>query len=114
MTDFTLGQEYANNIEGLKNQIIIVVSMVIMVFSLFFTLFAVSKKSINKAVFSFAISTLSMIFFADATSVPCGCDFGEDSGGCSAACAYDWDGEFFTTKYAKGAWDGYQNGIPLP
>ncbi len=114
MTDFTLAQEYANNIEGLKDQILIIVSFVISFFSIGLVLFAVGKKNISKALVGTMMVMVSMFLFVDATSVPCGCDFNEDPGGCSAACAYDWDDKFFTMKYAKGAWDGYQKGITLP
>ena len=114
MTDFTLAQEYANNIEGLKDQILIIVSVVLSFFSLSFVLFAIGKKSLNKALVGTAITMASMFLFIDTASVPCGCNFNEDPGGCAAACAYDWDDKFFTTKYVKGTWDGYAKGIDLP
>jgi len=114
MTDFTLAQEYANNIEGLKDQILIIVSVILSFFSLSFVLFAIGKKNISKALVGTMMVMVSMFLFVDATSVPCGCNFNENPDGCAAACAYDWDDKFFTTKYAKGTWDGYTKGIDLP
>ena len=38
--------------------------------------------------------------------VSCGCDFGSDPGGCSQACTFDWENDFFTLEHVEGVW-GY-------
>lgn len=55
---------------------------------------------------SFVFIALGFFLFSKGVMVACGCDFRADPGGCSQACAFDWDNDFFTLEHVEGVW-GY-------
>lgn len=101
------GLELAENIDGLKSQIIIVLSLVFLLWSFIGGLGAILRRNVSGLIFWFALMVTSFSVHLNETSVSCGCDFGEDPSGCESACQYDWDSEFFTTKYLNGVWEYY-------
>lgn len=114
MTDISVAYEYLNNIEGLKQQIATAISIPLMLVSCLCALVAWIKSKAYNAFAWLALLMASMMMFIYGTEVACGCDFNEDSGGCSAACAYIWEDRFFTLEYIQGVWDGCRRGIELP
>lgn len=98
--------EHAQSLDGLKMQVAVVLSLTFFVTSVIYFLITWSKNFTKSSYISTCGLLIGMLLFIYGTSNVCGCDFGSDYGGCSAACAYDWDTQFFTLDYAKGVLAG--------
>lgn len=90
-----------NGVDGLSGQLIILLSFTLFILSIYVVYLGSIRKKPQYKVFACTIMLASTFLFFDETSPDCGCDFSEDSKGCGSACAYEWNEQFFTTKYIK-------------
>jgi hypothetical protein len=93
--------QISSAIEGLNGQLLILLSLALVFLSINFLYLGSKRKGPQYKAFACTLMLASTFLFFDETSPDCGCDYSEDGNGCDSACAYDWNDQFFTTKYIK-------------